>query len=480
MDSAGNMITYREMDVSKKLFNSLLHKFKIGGGCRVAILLEKSFASAIAINTTPDISAAYIPIDVNLPRARIEQIILDSKPHVILHDRPDLFKGKESHPCSIWGMEGTYITVLLVPNYDEADATGEVPNMFRENIFSVLYTSGSTGIPKGVCIPIEAGVAFSKWCTATFDIREGDQIASIAPFHFDLSIADIFASRLKRATLHLFKSDEVKNVRLMSALLATKKINTIYATPTFFSALLEFGKLENRDWSHLRTVLFAGEVFPVRQLHALMSVWSNAKFYNLYGPTETNVCTFTEIHCEENKTEPYPIGKPCLGHEFEITSEGELIIGGPHVANGYLNRPELTSEKFFTRNNKRWFRTGDRVEIDQYGDLIYKGRLDRMVKRRGYRIEPGEIEVALSNISGITGAVVVEHNVNDLVLLIAVVTSDASRMFDIVEIKSLLISVIPDYMLPDSIVTVKEFPKTSSGKIDYQKLRQEVVSSLQK
>lgn len=473
-------MTFGQLKASRELFASILFKFQIGGGCRVAILLDKSFASAIVIYTCVDISAAYIPIDTHLPDSRIEQIVADCAPHVIVHCDPQLFPGNESHPCSIPGLEGTFVTILLTPNYHAVETEQASPNFFQEHISHILYTSGSTGIPKGVVVSFEATSAFVKWASKTFMIHETDHIASIAPFHFDLSVLDLFVARYKRATLHLFSSPQVQNPRLMSEELAKRKINTIYATPTFYIALLEFGKIEKQDWSILRTILFAGEVFPVKSLHQLMSTWSQAMFFNLYGPTETNVCTFTDIQRDENRITPYAIGKPCIGHEFEITSEGELVIGGPHVAKEYLNRPELTAQRFFTTGKTRWFRTGDKVEVDHSGNLVYKGRLDRMVKRRGYRIEPGEIEAALHQLSGITGAAIVPCSGNDTVLLIAIVTSDGSRIFDIVQLKSDLIQIIPDYMLPDSVITVKEFPKTSSGKIDYVKLQEEVVSSLQK
>jgi D-alanine--poly(phosphoribitol) ligase subunit 1 len=178
---------------------------------------------------------------------------------------------------------------------------------------------------------------------------------------------------------------------------------------------------------------------------------------------------------EAERTTPYPIGKPCANHEIEISDEGELLVGGAHVAEGYLNRPELNTARFFMKNDQRWFRTGDKAETDANGLLVYKGRLDRMVKRRGYRIEPAEIEAALMLLKDITVAAIVSHEPQGAVLLTAVLSG--LRPIGIIELKQELVKHIPDYMLPDAVVMLDEFPKTSSGKIDYVKL-QEIVSSL--
>lgn len=475
IDCTGKQFSYDDLHAAIRSLTGLFRTLHLGSGSKIVLHLEKSFASVASIHAAQDIGAAYIPIDPSAPEPRVRQIMTDAQAHVVIHDRPDLFPGTTSDKCSIPGMENVHITTLLKPNYDATDA---VANYFPKRMAYVLYTSGSTGAPKGVCVSSEAANAFASWCVETFGITHRDHIASIAPFHFDLSVCDLFASRDVKATVHLFRDEQVQNVRQMGKELSERKITFIYATPTFYSALVQYGKIEKYDWSALRVVLFAGEVFPVKQLHALMSVWSEAEFYNLYGPTETNVCTYTEIVKDEGRTEPYPIGLPCSEHELEITSDGELLVGGAHVAEGYLNQPELTAEKFFSRNGVRWFRTGDRVVLDEHHQLVFRGRMDRMVKRRGYRIEPGEIEAALYRVNGITDAAVVTAHRGDEVQLVAVITSDGSRAHEIIELKKELLLLLPDYMLPDAVVTVNAFPKTSSGKTDYVKLQQEVVPSL--
>ncbi len=471
-DTSGNSLTYRELNQRVELFIDYLKSKGATSGSRFAILQHKTFECVVAILASRSIGATYIPIDPSAPASRIRTIIQDCDPDVLICD-PKLFPSDipcQLEVCScVQGMENTCVTFL----------SSSHPQ--NEEFAYILYTSGSTGVPKGVCVSESAASAFIQWSITTFDVKAGDNVSSIAPFHFDLSVFDLYVTLEQGATLHLFRAEEIQNVRALAEYIASRKINVIYSTPTFFSTLLLYGKAEKYDWSAIRTILFAGEVFPVKTLHQLMSLWNSARFYNLYGPTETNVCTYTEIFKDDSRTIPYPIGLPCRDHQIEITEQGELLVGGPHVANGYLHRPELTDSRFFVVGEKRWFRTGDHVEKDSNGNLIYKGRFDRMVKRRGYRIELGEIEVALTQHPAIPAAVIIPMTLPDGTLnLIAVVSTTTGKDLDLVEIKSFLIKLIPDYMLPDAVKTVDSFPKTGSGKADYLKLEQEIVSSLLK
>lgn len=467
VDSAGHILTYGEFDNYVKALELFLHQKEIGAGKRIAFFMEKSFASVTIIRATHNLSASYIPVDVHLPTERIHQIIHDAQPHVILFD-PQYYTplpGQIGEPCPVTGMESVYFVVRSVPDFDEAIVTAD-----QSRIAYILYTSGSTGGPKGVVVSHDAASSFIDWAVNTFRLNAGDQIASIAPFHFDLSVFDIFVSLQTGCTLHLFTSEEVKNVRFVAQEISKRKINIIYSTPSFFTSLLLYGKAEKHEWNSLSKVLFAGEVFPIQHLHALMHLWKQAKFFNLYGPTETNVCTWTEIRKDETRTSPYPIGIPCQGHEYEISAEGELIIGGPHVANGYLNQPDLTEAKFFSRNKKRWFRTGDIAEQDSNGQLIYKGRIDRMIKRRGFRIEPAEIEHAILRHHNIISCAVVDvPGIDETPLL--VVFAIGNPVPDIMELKQFLLKHIPDYMLPDQVRAIDEIPITSTGKTDYIQLR---------
>jgi len=462
-DMRGNNISHAELDNCLNSFSDKLKECGVQHQTRVAILLDKSIEAVVSILTVRKLGAVYIPIDVHSPRNRICKIIDDCSPDIIIHNGE--FNEYSGEKFIIPSPDALTLSVVIHRSTSDPSRSNVT---VKETLAYILYTSGSTGAPKGVCVSERAAYAFINWCINTFSIDSSEQIASIAPFHFDLSVCDIYASYLSKATLHLFKPNEVNNVRLMRDELHKRAISFIYSTPSFLSALINYGKIDQLDWSSMSKVLFAGEVFHTKPLHTLMQTMTRASFYNLYGPTETNVCTFHKIEKEESRVIPYPIGNPCAGHQFEITPEGELLIGGPNVAQGYLNQTALTAERFFFKNNLQWFRTGDIVKQED-GSLVYCGRIDKMIKRKGYRIEPGEIESAALLIKSITAAACFSKANEDNEIRIFLLC-EGSYEFDQIQLKSDLLNYIPDYMLPDVIKLNSSIPLTSTGKTDYTKL----------
>jgi amino acid adenylation domain-containing protein len=460
INSAGERLTFGEHNSNVSEVINVLRSMNVQSGSKVAVLLRKSFEAVAVIQALRKEKITYIPLDRESPYERISKIIGDCNPDYIIHDG-HFEQLLTSEDCN-----------LKLPFGESVILTASNKNKVRfntnDNTAYILYTSGSTGSPKGVAVSEAAAEAFVNWCISTFNIHSDDVVASISPFHFDLSVCDLFASRKTGATLLLLNKDTVSNPRMAVQCLNEHKATIVYATPSFFTALMNYGKAEKYHWSEMRTILFAGEVFHPKILHALMRTMNGAMFYNLYGPTETNVCTFHKIELDENRIVPYPIGKPCEGHQYEITSEGELLIGGLHVADGYHNQSELTAERFFYKNNLRWFRTGDLVRREN-DVLVYSGRIDRMIKRKGYRIEPGEIESAALQINKVTAAACfAKHDTSGEIKIVLV--CEGAYSSDQIRFRSELLNFIPDYMLPDLIVINSTIPLTSTGKTDYAKL----------
>jgi acyl-coenzyme A synthetase/AMP-(fatty) acid ligase len=233
-------------------------------------------------------------------------------------------------------------------------------------------------------------------------------------------------------------------------------------------------------------VLFAGEVFPLKHLRRLMDLWATARFYNLYGPTETNVCTFYALpeRIAPEVENAVPIGKACSGditmvadesnRKLRRGEEGELYVAGPSVTSGYWNLPERNASSFYDDGDgKRWYRTGDIVREDAQGDYIYIGRRDRMIKRHGYRVELGEIEAALHRHEAIAeAAVVAVPDASGEIRVTAFICCDGQESPSIIALKRFCMEKLPAYMIPDRFLVRTSLPKTSTQKIDYQRLKE--------
>ena len=482
----GTAFSYRELDDASRVVAEALASVGVQAGDRVAILVPKSIASVTAIFGVLAAGAAYVPVDAHAPASRNLGIVETCGARVLLASeaqwqavRAEGLTSVAQTPLTSLPVVGGEHLQLVVLDTSEVDS-----DQARPDLAYILFTSGSTGTPKGVVHTHASALAFVDWAHATFYPSASDRFASHAPFHFDLSIFDLFVSIMSGGRMVLFDSALSRNPAGLADAAHRHGVTVWYSTPSTLRMLLAWGKLERFDYAQLRLVLYAGEVFSAGQLRELAALWPAARFANLYGPTETNVCTWFPVPetRDPDRDEPYPIGVCCSGDHAIVLDPsgapvlqgalGELCIRGDSVMVGYWNRPDLTERAFLTLSDgHRWYRTGDLVEEDAQGNYVFRGRRDRMVKRHGYRIELGEIENALvAHACVLEAALVARRDDNQGVAIYAYVTIRPGPRPSLVAFKRHCAQLLPRYMIPDRVVVLDAIPKTSSGKVAYRSL----------
>jgi amino acid adenylation domain-containing protein len=475
----GDTITYRALDSRVTEFQEALRRVGVGPGDRVAIVAEKCIDSVAAILGILRFGAAYVPLDPTAPPARNAVILNDCEVAAVVASsgRVEVVRAalvEEAPAVRIGGP-------LHVGSLSVSPVTSPSPRLPSPGLAYILHTSGSTGRPKGVMVPHRAATSFVDWCSNTFAPVPTDRFASHAPFHFDLSIFDLFVSLGHGSALVLVDPVEGRLPDRLASFIAERRISVWYSTPTVLRWMARSGGLDRHAFAALRLALFAGEVFPADDLRTLKVAWSGARFFNLYGPTETNVCTWFEVPDEipPDRGAPFPIGRACsharvkvVEDRYEPGSPGELLVSGEGVMDGYWKRPDLTAEALrIDSDGVRWYRTGDLVTTNDDGDLVFVGRRDRMVKRRGYRIELGEIEIVLHR----------HAEVGDVAVL-ASADGDGGTTIDAfvrwtgvgkpseIRLRRHCTDHLPGYMTPDGFHFVDALPSTSTHKVDYQQL----------
>ena len=486
-------ISYRELGgLSDRLRDRLIHEGVLPGD-RVGLYLHKSLDSVISIFGILKAGAVYVPVDPDAPPPRCAFILNNCAVRAVICDR-SLERPLRAELTKLGGMPPLHV-LDDAPGRVRLDAYLEARD--RQDLAPpaatvypppgdgayILYTSGSTGVPKGVTISHRAARAFVDWCSDRFRPLADDVFSSHAPLHFDLSIHDIYVSLKHGATLVLIGEDLGKDPHKLAEEISSQRITVWYSTPSILSLLAQYGRLDRYDYSSLRIVHFAGEVFPIPQFRALYSFWPNPRYFNLYGPTETNVCTYFEVKgLEPDRTEPFPIGRLCehyrgrvldaAGNEVARGEEGELLCAGPGVMSGYWNLPEQNARAFvIDADGVPWYRTGDLVVEQADVGYLFHGRRDRMVKRRGYRVELGEIEAALATHPMVKETAVVAVSDEGAGVKIKAFLSFKEGRPSIIQLKHFCVEKLPMYMIPDTFGLLDRLPRTSTDKIDYQGLK---------
>jgi len=427
---------------------------------RIALALPKSTDAIVAVFASLLVGAIYVPLHPRWPQERINAVLTECTARLLIDGdtAPPRIVDLRSGACITWPE----------PARHEADLA-LLPQMTAEDTAFILFTSGTTGRPKGVELSHRAVSAFVRWTAREFQIISGDRIACPSPLGFDLSTFDIFNMALCGATVVLVSEHIVWMPRFLVQFLRESRISCWYSVPSILAGMLQEGRMAAHSYPDLRLILFAGEVFPAPTLAKLQAAAPGARCANLYGPTETNVVTWCRVPDKFDGAHTLPIGHACPYAEVRIDeSSGELLAGGDSLMCGYWNRPEETERCFITLQGKQYYRTGDRVSIAPDGSYLFLGRLDRQIKRRGFRIELGEIEAALLGHEDIleSAAVAIEIGSKGVVITAFLRLSSVGAV-TLAEVIAHCGRRLPPYMLPDRIHVLDAIPKGSRGKIDY-------------
>ena len=482
-------VTYQEADSFSNAFARELKKAGVARGSFVPFFMKKSVSSGLSILSILKADSAYVPIDINSPKQRFESILETTQAKVVIVNNHSEALLQELLPEA--SRPKTINIEAFVP---EDTAPLEYKNLSID-IAYVLFTSGSTGIPKGVMIPHKAIIDYIDWCVETYQITSDDVVANHAPLYFDNSTFDIYTAFKSGATLHLVHDELNAVIPRLVSWIKEREISVFFCVPSVLTMLLKSRRLKPDSMDKLRHLICAGEVLPRDVLDAWMEMYPHLQYTNMYGPTEITVdCSYHIMQARPSEDcLSIPIGKSRNNMELfirvedgsltqEVGATGELLVRGTSVAYGYLGDEEKTKKAFIQNPNHNVFHdplycTGDLVKLDENGDFLFLGRADDQIKYLGYRIELGEIEASLNSIEGVSEGVVVFNDCEDESLREIGALVSFSGELSVSELNEALNNRLPGYMVPTRVkVLDSEYPRTPNGKYDRKQIKQMVFS----
>ena len=468
----GRPLDYGELN---RRANRLAHRLRrsgVGPGVLVGVAMERSVELVTSLLAVLKAGGAYVPLDPGYPRARLEHMLSDARVPVLLTQRRVL-------PALPAVAAEVLCVEELVAELDGESTEDPHVTLTGEDLAYVIYTSGSTGRPKGVMNVHAAIRSRLAWMQDAYRLDASDRVLQKTPFSFDVSVWEFFWPLMVGATLVIARPEGHRDGSYVAGIIRSESVTTAHFVPSMLQAFLLEPGVE--DCTTLRRVICSGEVLP-RGVQERFFARSGAQLHNLYGPTEAAV-DVTAWQCRrDGDPRPVPIGYPIANTRMYVLDQrmrpvpagvaGELHIGGRNLARGYLQRPELTADRFvpdpYGPPGARLYRTGDLARVRDDGAIDYLGRLDHQVKLRGFRVELGEIEAVLGTHAQVRAAAVVarEHAAGDTRLVAYVTAVDPQDAPAAGQLIAHLKEQLPDHMVPARFVVLPVFPLTASGKLD--------------
>lgn len=484
-------LTFSEIEIeSKKIAAGIIDVVGTQRNLPVAVYLEKSKETVIA-----DIGSAYgscffMNLDIKTPEERIIAIIENIKPRIIIVDNKTKTTMRKLLKNIHWNIELLVIEDSLnrvVSLDDERTIYDRLVLQIDTDPSCIINTSGSTGVPKGVVLNHKSFFDFLCWSGETFSLDETIIMGSLSPSVFDIFIYELWLMASKGATIVILNSNlAIFPVKLLEQM-SRMKVNFIFWVPSIMVNIANMDLLTKILLPDLKLVWFAGEVFPTKQFNYWRKCLPKVKFVNLYGPIEITLdCTYYIIEREFCDSEPIPIGYACRNSDIIILNdngelcgvneEGELCVRGTSLAMGYYNNPEKTKQAFVQNPlNKAYpetiYRTGDIVYVNEFGEIMFKGRKDSLIKHMGYRIELGEIEHAIISKLKIVEYCCAVYNKQKKEIALFY---ELNKTIEASEFRKHLGKIFPKYMIPTMYIQKELLPRNTNGKIDRQKLSDEV------
>ena len=502
-------LSYGELEASSNRLANMLRELACRRGDRVALLMPKTPAAIACLVGVLKADAAYVPLDPAGPPARLARMLEVCGCHSILATRQTVAQLRATLQCARlarrplvgWLDADAPPDEELLPAFTAADltslpASAPASRNHDADLAHILFTSGSTGQPKGVMITHSSVLRFLEWATACFGLSSADRASQHPPLHFDLSTFDVFGTLGAGAELHLVPHTLNLLPHKLAQFIRRSRLTQWFSVPSVLNLMAKFDVVQQGDFPELRRVLWCGEVLPTPTLIYWMRRVPHARFTNLYGPTETTIASshYTVPRCPAHAHEATPIGSACAGEELLILDAamrpvasgetGDLYIRGVGLSPGYWRDPQRTASVFVpyrsaTGTEERIYRTGDLARHGADGLIYFAGRRDHQIKSRGYRIELGEIETALAALPELreSAVVAVQSEGFEGWMICCAYVPVRGRSLDPQFLRQRLARALPAYMLPAHWMRCEALPRNANGKTDRPVLRRRFLET---